>query len=55
MVILVGIQGSGKSHVARKLESEGYIVASNDRNITILYFLYKLNLSFLEFFNFATK
>jgi len=32
MVILVGIQGSGKSHVARKLESEGYIVASNDRS-----------------------
>ena len=31
---MVGIQGSGKSFVVEKLEnSEGYLVASNDRNI----------------------
>merc|ERR1719383_360966 len=32
MILLVGIQGSGKSHITRKLESRGYIVASNDRS-----------------------
>lgn len=31
MVLLVGIQGSGKSHVAEALEKRGYVVASNDR------------------------
>jgi len=31
MIILVGIQGAGKSHVAANLESKGYVVASNDR------------------------
>ena len=32
VVLLVGIQGSGKSHFAEKhFESVGYVVASNDR------------------------
>merc|ERR1719461_1892920 len=32
VVLLVGIQGSGKSHFAEKhFESAGYVVASNDR------------------------
>ena len=31
-MLLVGIQGSGKSHFAEKhFESAGYVVASNDR------------------------
>lgn len=30
LVVLVGIQGSGKSVVAGLLEAEGYVVASND-------------------------
>ncbi len=29
--MLVGIQGSGKSFLAEKLEAKGYVVASNDR------------------------
>jgi dephospho-CoA kinase len=31
MVMLVGIQGSGKSEIAKQLERKGYFVASNDR------------------------
>lgn len=29
---MVGIQGSGKSHVSARLERSGYVVASNDRS-----------------------
>jgi len=32
MVMMVGIQGSGKSHMSQLLEDKGYIVASNDRS-----------------------
>lgn len=32
MVVMVGIQGSGKSHLSEKLENKGYVVASNDRS-----------------------
>jgi len=32
MVMMVGIQGSGKSHLSQLLEEKGYIVASNDRS-----------------------
>jgi hypothetical protein len=31
MVMLVGIQGSGKSQISSQLEQQGYVVASNDR------------------------
>ena len=32
MILLVGIQGSGKSHISLELEKAGYVVASNDRS-----------------------
>ena len=33
--MLVGIQGSGKSEIAKQLEQKGYFVASNDRYCTV--------------------
>ena len=35
--MLIGIQGSGKSFLAEKLEDKGYVVASNDRYDIFLY------------------
>ncbi len=49
MVMLVGIQGSGKSQISSQLEQQGYVVASNDRfQLIVNIFIYTKGNCFMD-------